>query len=196
MTTIHPFVGAKGGVGTTTAACLLALKLANAGESVLLVDNAEAYDCSVILGCYTERHVNQPFSVLLEKLDSIEVDGPIHPGLYEGYDHVVIDYGRKIPVERENIVIVTDGSYVGAKRLIDLSIDLGQMRAAGEAREIPPRVLLVLDGQNRPIGAADHENVSGLQIIKTTRSPEIARACDSGLLSVRRHPLLAAAVTA
>jgi MinD-like ATPase involved in chromosome partitioning or flagellar assembly len=102
---------AKGGVGTTTVACSIALALAKKSpERVLLLDLSKNEDCTAVLGLGTNSlRENNHFDMTIKGLTRQEMKDTLSVG---DYDFVVIDagtettrqYGLGIPDLRVQVV--------------------------------------------------------------------------------------------
>jgi hypothetical protein len=87
---------AKGGVGTTTVACSIALALAKKSpERVLLLDLSKNDDCTAVLGLGTNSlRENNHYGMTIQGLARQEMKDTVSLG---DYDFVVIDAGTEMP---------------------------------------------------------------------------------------------------
>jgi hypothetical protein len=85
---------AKGGVGTTTVACSIALALATKSpERVLLLDLSKNDDCTAVLGLGTNSlRENNCYGMTIQGLTRQQVKDTVSVG---DYDFVVIDAGTE-----------------------------------------------------------------------------------------------------
>ena len=89
---------AKGGVGTTTVACSIALALATKSpERVLLLDLSKNDDCTAVLGLGTNStRENNHFNMTIKGLTRQEMKDTLSVG---NYDFVVIDAGMETTLQ-------------------------------------------------------------------------------------------------
>jgi hypothetical protein len=169
MTTETTFVGAKGGVGTSTVAALYALQFARSGQAVRLTatDAVGVEDLAAILG--------------------IPAPGPgqaveVAPGLSladhrdpEGTN--VVDAGTDTFSDRTGrILLIIRNDYLSLRRAL-----AAQLAATG---------LILVSEPHRALGRRDAEDVLAIPVVaELTVDPSIARATDAGLLARVRPPL-------
>ena len=169
MTTDTTFIGAKGGVGTSTVAALYALQAARSCQPVRLtaadVDGVE--DLAAILG--------------------IPAPGPgqavdVAPGLTladhrdpEGTN--VVDAGTDCFSDHSGrILLIIRNDYLSLRRAL--------------AAQLPATGLILVSEPNRALGRRDAEDVLAIPVVAELNvDPSIARATDAGLLARVRPPL-------
>jgi hypothetical protein len=171
--TITSLFGAKGGVGTTTIACALAIHRAGEGPT-LLVQTGERPDAQRILGTMVEPD-KQHVAVKVGKLD-LYSGARWEPEMFEAYEHVVIDWGTKLPTVGK-YVLVTDNSYASLAAALDASGKLTYNTVA------------LVSEYGRPLGKVECKDILGnRRTIEVMRNPAIGRTCDAGMLSSRELP--------
>lgn len=169
MTTDTTFVGAKGGVGTSTVAALYALQSARSGQPVRLTatDAVGVEDLAAILG------------VLAPGLGQVM---QVAPGLsladhrdQEGTN--VIDAGTDCFTDHSGRVFLTiRNDYLSLRRAL-----AAQLAATG---------LILVSEPKRALGRRDAEDVLAIPVVAELNvDPSIARATDAGLLARVRLPL-------
>lgn len=163
MATIHIY-GAKGGVGTTTVAALVALDLQHRGRNVLLRSTTgRADDLRAVLGL-ADGYEDEPITLVAN-------DGPTTPTT------TVIDQGTTPPVSLEpgdQAFLVIRPCYLGLRRAL--------------AQGCRPDGIILLTEKERSLGVRDVEEVLGVKVVSTIAvEPRMARAIDAGLLSSSRY---------
>lgn len=158
------FVGAKGGVGTSTIVAVTAINLAEQGERVHIV-TGEPGDLAAILGTVV------PYDLPGELAPNITI-GP------EKSDDAtnLTDAGTTIP----------DG-YVGDVTIVVQNCYLALRRALAMPKA--NRVVAIID-RERSLTEHDIEDVLGTPVIKVTHDASVSRAVDAGLLAVRLPRIL------
>ena len=169
MTTDTTFIGAKGGVGTSTVAALYALQASRSGQPVRLTatDAVGVEDLAAILG--------------------IPAPGPgqvveVAPGLSladhrdpEGTN--VVDAGTDCFSDHSGrVFLAIRNDYLSLRRAL--------------AAQLPATGLILVSEPKRALGRRDAEDVLGLPVlVELNVDPSIARATDAGLLARVRLPL-------
>lgn len=163
MHTIHVY-GAKGGVGTSTVATLIALDQHHTGHTVvLLADDGEQGDLHALLG---QASTGEPIIFCGDLTSNV----------------TVIDHGTKPPstlCDGDQVLLVIRPCYLALRRALEQNCR-------------PDGVVLVTE-QGRALGARDVEDVLGVKVVATVPVTEsTARSIDAGLLTshARRRPLL------
>jgi nucleoside-diphosphate-sugar epimerase len=172
-TTIHVY-GAKGGVGTTTVAALIALEHHSVGHTVVLTaaalpdgSDGDQGDLHAVLG-------------------RASTGEPITFPAAGGSTVTVIDHGTTPPAgdlwatrnPGDRVYLVIRACYLGIRRAL--------------AQNCRPDGIILLAEQGRSLGARDVEDVLGVKVVATLAVTEsMARSIDAGLLShhARRRPL-------
>ena len=168
--TTTTFVGAKGGVGTSTVAVFHALELAERTGSVALTatEPATVDDLAAILGILTPAP-GESVSVV--------------PGLILGdsavaADHTVVDAGTDMFSDHTGaVVVVLRNDYLSLRRALH-----GPQTTVG---------VVLVNETHRALGRRDIEDVLPHPIVAEVRiDPVVARAIDAGLVATsRRHRL-------
>lgn len=165
------FVGAKGGVGTSTVAVLHALTVAAAGLAVRLVSPAHAgiEDLAALLGVATPA-----FGQAAEVGDGLSL-GPVpHPEAYN-----VIDVGLDAPPAEFDgtALLVVSNDYLCFRRALD--------------RRALVSAMVYVDQPGRALGRADAEDLLNLEVVGVlAATPSLGRLIDAGLLASGRAPRL------
>lgn len=168
--TIH-FYGAKGGVGTSTAAALLALELQAAGQHVALIDLTDTGDHAAILG--------RPACGSMIYLPEPDPAAEMHQ-----FDVAIIDHGTDVPTGIPNgqaVYLVTRPCYVALRRALE-RLRVSDVHVDG---------VVVFAEPDRSLGTRDIEAALDLPAVATiVVTPSVARTIDAGLLEARRSPTL------
>ena len=162
------FVGAKGGVGTSTIAALHAIQLARLGRTVRLSANDGVDDLAAIVG--------------------VPCPGPdetadVLPGLTLGEERCT---------EADAVNVIDAGTdcfsdHEGSDVYLVLRNDYQSLRRALNAPRMTTGLVLVTEAQ-RSLNRRDVEDVLTQPIVAELRlDPAIARAVDAGLLTTARH---------
>jgi hypothetical protein len=173
--TIYHFYSAAGGQGCTVAACVFAL---GNDKKTLLYDRAGDARAALGLMAAPDRVTD-----INEMLDIY--DGDIQPD-YDGYDDVVIDWGKQATTEFGPgvMVLVTKPCYLALRRAVGLCNQ--PTSNAGK------RVVMFQDNESRALRDRDVEATLGMPVAYIMRQdPAIARVVDAGLLSARMPTQLA-----
>ncbi|MCA1697989.1 MAG: hypothetical protein LC790_03430 [Actinobacteria bacterium] len=166
--TIVTFVGAKGGVGTSTIAALHAIQLARLGRTVRLSANDAVDDLAAIVG--------------------VPCPGPdetarVLPGLTLGEERCTDTDAINVIDAGTDCFSGHDGSAV----YLVIRNDYQSLRRALNAPRTTTGLVLVTEAQ-RSLNRRDVEDVLAQTIVAELRlDPAIARAVDAGLLSTARH---------
>lgn len=162
MTTIYLY-GAKGGVGTSTAA--VAVALAAYGRTQL-VDLHDTDDHRAIVGVGSgDDFYGDPLEF-----------GPGRLGFGPALDVdvTVIDGGTTPPAEAVDVtVLVIEASYLALRRAVN--------------GPRPDHILLV-EAPESALGARDVEAALGIRPTVIPRTPKVARSVDAGLFALRTSP--------
>jgi hypothetical protein len=163
----------KGGVGTTTTACAIALALENMGNTVLLLDTTGTDSVSAVLG------INGLMSSVPEwkgiTVKNVHIEGKeVSP--YGDYDYVVIDAGNKMFNYTDETATV---KRVGVVRNEYLTVKLNMY--------LPVDVFVCFTIEGNALLAKDVHQVIGSKtpIVDALVSPQVARAIDAGLFTSR-----------
>ena len=161
------FVGAKGGVGTSTVAALHATQLARLGHTVRLSANDGVDDLAAIVGvpCPAPNDTAKVLpSLTLAEQRCTDTDA-IN----------VVDAGTDCFTDHDgSVYLVLRNDYLSLRRALN-------------APRTTTGLILVTDAQ-RPLTRCDVEDVLPQPIVVELRlDPAIARAVDAGLLTTARH---------
>ncbi len=168
MTTDTTFVGAKGGVGTSTVAALYALQAARSGQPVHLTatDAAGVEDLAAILGVPAPgagHLVEVAPGLTLGDLRSPQATNVVDAGTDCFSDHT------------GHVLLVLRNDYQSLRRA------LGAPRTTAG--------LILVSEPKRALGRRDVEDVLAIPIVAELHlDPSIARATDAGLLARVRFP--------
>lgn len=154
------FMGAKGGVGTSTVAAIAALKLAAKGERVNIVTDNFG-DMAAIFGL----PVPDPDHSAVELTENITM------GAMSSVRRNIIDAGTTIPEGFEGeVILVIRNCYLSLRR----------------AMQMPrPSAVVMLKEPNRALDESDAVAILGLSVNVMPMSDSVARAIDAGLLQHR-----------
>jgi hypothetical protein len=167
----------KGGVGTTTVACCMALALANKSpERVLLLDLSSNEDCFGILGVSTtSTYEREQYEMSIKKTTRQELADTLNLG---DYDFVVIDAGLE-----------TSPEYRFGP--VDLRIQVVRneymaLRAASTERGNFDATVVLFQKQYA-LTVGDVQMILRNTPIVFEISADVARAVDSGLIAWREN---------
>ncbi len=164
------FVGAKGGVGTTTVACGVALQAEATSYHVTLV--GDQHDICTVLGAVAN---DSGYPKWLR--DQLVVVSPDHLDGYLGYNApartlIIHDAGTLATYDGPAHVLVTRNCYLALKRSMGAHL-------RGIQR------VFMLSEAGRALSDLDAAEVLGLPVSSMDTSPELARSIDAGLLMSR-----------
>ena len=154
-------LGSKGGVGTSTAAAIIAIGLAHAGERVALVDLTGTGDLGAILG---------------SDLDNITTCTTVPDTNNDQYDFAIIDHPTA----------TTRPEPAGTNILVVTNCYLSVLRATKLAWR--PDAVVVVTEHQRALNVADITAALGTpqtRMLVIAHDPLIARVVDAGLLADR-----------
>ena len=168
MTTDTTFVGAKGGVGTSTVAALYALQVSRSGQPVHLTatDAASVQDLAAILGVPTPSagHVVEA----APRLTLGEARGPQATNIVDACTDCFSDHTGRV-------LLVLRNDYQSLRRA------LGAPRTTAG--------LVLVSEPKRALGRRDVEDVLATPIVAELHlDPSVARTIDAGLLTGVRSP--------
>ena len=174
MTTIYNVHAYKGGVGVTTTACALAVRLAKEGNKTLLVSDDESGDAPSWLGV----PVGNGISPIAQNLDYVQ---GFFGNVADDYDSIVVDSGRNAsrsypqPHRVVNVVVVRN-DYITLKNTLNKPYD----------------VLVAFISEKSALNAQDvaqtlNAKTRGPEFIVANIDPAVARAVDAGLAMSRDH---------
>ncbi len=175
MTNDTTFVGAKGGVGTSTVAALYAVQEARSGQPVRLTatDAVGVEDLAAILGIPTPAPGQvveaAPGLTLADHRDT------------EGTN--VVDAGTDCFTDHSGrVFLAIRNDYLSLRRAL-----AAQFRATG---------LILVSEPTRALGRRDAEDILAIPVVAELNvDPSIARATDAGLLARVRPPVGLARLT-
>jgi AAA domain len=158
-------IAAKGGVGTSTTAAMIAVSLATTGSRVVVLDTTGTGDVSAIVadGSLTIAVV-MPTETEAETIDFLIVDhavpvGPTEPDLPAGIN-----------------LLVTTNDYLAVRRSLSARIIV--------------HALVILENPDSHLVTGDVHAVLGIgpeQTLVVRRDPVIAQYLDAGMLGVQPH---------
>lgn len=154
----------KGGQGCSVTAAAVAIKAAEQGDKVLLVDLSHQCDMDAVLGMGSRDG---------DLTDNLSVIVGIYPmDEFVGYDKVVIDWGTEHPSQEGLRLLVTKACYLS-------------LRASVSSTTKPDGVILVRE-EGRALQPQDVAIAVGSPIWGTVpHDPQIARTVDAGLMAAR-----------
>jgi hypothetical protein len=162
----------KGGVGTTTTACGIALSLESMGNTVLILDTTGTDSVTAVLGLNGLSPEWQGITV-----KNIHVDGKNMPP-HGDYDYVVVDAGSRMfdyPDETASVkrVCVLRNEYLGVRLNMYQPVD----------------VFMSFTIETNALTAGDVHNVIGKSknVISAPMNSRLARSIDAGLFPNRWH---------
>ena len=178
----------KGGLGTTTIACSLAMGLAKNDRKVLLVDGSKYGDSLGILniGTTSATWEGKPSKANIDGLDVIVTDLslPMPTHLYHFYDYVIVDAGTtgisQYSVNDEGVyrLCVVSNEYLSLRNTVGVKTRFAPSeRFSGLAMAFQ---------EGNALTANDVKNVMGMEpVIKMDYDPRMSRTIDAGLLCHR-----------
>ena len=165
--------GAKGGVGTTVTAAILAINLANNGERVLLVDETGTDDIFATVGAYRSRDITT--NVIPSLLDIYNEGALVIDKIIDDYDHVIFDAGVNNGVRGDDYdheMLVVRNDYLALRR--------------GIAKSGKVDKIVLVEEAGRVLNLPDVKAVfGGVPVDVLPIDPAVARAIDAGLLAMR-----------
>lgn len=155
----------KGGQGCSVTAAAVAIKAAEQGDKVLLVDVSHQCDMLGLLGMGEAEAV--------DPTDNLTVIVGRYPAdEFQGYDLVVTDWGVQYPTQAGCKLLVTKACYLS-------------LRAIVKANTKPDGVILIKE-EGRALTSQDVASAIGSPIWGTVpHDPQIARTVDAGLMAAR-----------
>lgn len=161
---------AKGGVGTTTTACALALALENMGNTVLILDTTGTDSVVPTLG------LNPVFGLPTVSWKNITVSniviGNHDVPVYEGYDYLVVDSGN------------TQHKY-GDRSVTRIGVVRNEYLAIRRMMHYPVDMFVSFTIANNALTAGDVSNVLRKTVIEAPMDSAVARSIDAGLFPRR-----------
>lgn len=186
MQVVH-FIGAKGGVGTSSAVALCAAALAAEGRRVGVIDATKTGDLASVLDDNTKT-ADRPICVLANLDDLIDAvaggDGPTSEQGSDGLDIVLVDHvacPSAMPPTSSPKVLVTRNCFLAVNRGL-------------QARFVPTGVIVMRD-RHRSIQTENLEAVLSIPARSALEIPiesAIARWVDAGLVASIPAPILRA----
>lgn len=167
----------KGGVGTTTVACCMALALATrAPGRVLLLDLSKNEDCFGVLGISTtSTYECEQYEMTIKKTTRQELGDTLNLG---EYDFVVIDAGLETAPEYRFGAV--------ALRIQVVRNEYMALRAAAAERGAFDSTVVLFQKQY-PLTVSDVQMVLRNTPVVFEMSADVARAVDSGLIAWREN---------
>lgn len=169
-------VGAKGGVGTSSFTVALALAAVNDGKRVCII--GDTADAAAIIGLAHKPADGMALDVVprLDLFDNMPPDRWMEDHQYD----LVLSADPDLPHDTRLLVI--RGCYLALRRAVTSDI----------AADADAAVLFM--EKERALGKPDVEDVLGIPVMVTVPvQPSVARAIDSGTLTVRDTVLAKAA---
>jgi hypothetical protein len=167
---------AKGGVGTTTTACAIALSLESMGNTVLILDTTGTDSVSAVLGINGLMSSAPEWQGITVK--NVYIEGKeVSP--YRNYDYVVIDAGNKMfnytdEESKVKRVGVVRNEYLTLRNMV----------------HYPVNFFVSFTIKENALTAGDVRNVLSKEVIDTPMDSAVARSIDAGLFPSRWESLL------
>jgi len=166
---------AKGGVGTTTTACAIALSLESMGNTVLILDTTGTDSVSAVLGINGIMGDPAWRGVAVK---NVHIEGKeVSP--YRNYDYVVIDAGNKMfnytdEESKVKRVGVVRNEYLALRNMVHYPVNL----------------FVSFTIKENALTASDVRNVLSKEVIDAPMDSAVARSIDAGLFPSRWESLL------
>lgn len=160
---------AKGGVGTTTTACALALALENMGNTVLILDTTGTDSVSAVMGLtggYSGD--NQWKGITVKNTRITDKNVPT----YSNYDYVVVDSGHEMFEYSDNNVTrigVTRNEYLALRSMV----------------HYPVHMFVSFTIETNALVTGDVGSVLRKTVIEAPMDSAVARSIDAGLFPNR-----------